>query len=452
MPNPLCFVLMPFGRKPGPGGGVIDFNAVYEELIKPSIVDAGLDPLRADEEIAGGIIHKAMFERLILCDYAVADVTGANANVFYELGLRHGIKPASTVLIFADNGGPLPFDVAPLRALSYTLGTDGKPGAVAASRQALQKKLVEARANLTDSPVFELVEGFPDIQHLKTDVFRDRVDYARQIKERLSIARKSGLDALLAIQAELAAGKGGLADAEAGVVIDLFLSYRDVKAWDEMILLKAAMSRPLAETPLVQEQYGLALNRTGRGDEAERVLLELIGKRGPSSETNGILGRVYKDRWAAAVKRGESNIVVRGLLTKAIDAYLRGFEADWRDAYPGVNAVTLMELKEPPDPQRSNLIPVVTYAVERRIAAGQPNYWDYATLVELGVLGMDEARTLSALERALPAIRAIWEPETTAQNLRLIRETRERRGNSPPWAAEVETELLKQSVSASVPR
>ena len=49
--------------------------------------DAGLEPLRADEEQAGGISHKPMFERLVLCDYAVADLTAANANVFYELGV-----------------------------------------------------------------------------------------------------------------------------------------------------------------------------------------------------------------------------------------------------------------------------------------------------------------------------------------------------------------------------
>src|SRR6266481_9941591 len=105
---------MPFGQKPGAGGAVIDFDAVYHDLIKPAVDAAGLEPLRADEEQAGGIIHKPMFERLILCDYAVADLTGANANVFYELGLRHGIKPASTVLVLADGGGALPFDVAPL--------------------------------------------------------------------------------------------------------------------------------------------------------------------------------------------------------------------------------------------------------------------------------------------------------------------------------------------------
>jgi hypothetical protein len=58
--------------------------------------------VRADEEMAGGIIHKPMFERLILCEYAVADLTAANANVFYELGVRHGGRPGCTVLLFAN--------------------------------------------------------------------------------------------------------------------------------------------------------------------------------------------------------------------------------------------------------------------------------------------------------------------------------------------------------------
>src|ERR1051325_5634507 len=86
----LCFVLMPFGRKQAPDSSlVIDFDAVYGEIIKPAIDDAGLEPLRADEEMTGGVIHKPMFERLILCRFAVADMTTANANVFYERCEEH---------------------------------------------------------------------------------------------------------------------------------------------------------------------------------------------------------------------------------------------------------------------------------------------------------------------------------------------------------------------------
>jgi hypothetical protein len=66
MNKPLCFVLMPFGKKPDATGAMIDFDAVYRDLIAPAIEEAGLESLRADEEMTGGIIHKPMFERLIL--------------------------------------------------------------------------------------------------------------------------------------------------------------------------------------------------------------------------------------------------------------------------------------------------------------------------------------------------------------------------------------------------
>src|SRR5215470_19278384 len=193
---------MPFGKKPDAAGRIIDFDRVYHDLIAPAIAAAKLEPLRADEEMTGGIIHKPMYERLILCEYAVADLTTANANVFYELGLRHAVKPYCTVLMFALGGGPLPFDVSPLRALPYSLGPDGKPANAANDSNALVQRLIASRNQSTDSPVFQLLEGFPDIQRLKTDVFRDRVDYSRRMKERLAAARKQGADAVRAIERE----------------------------------------------------------------------------------------------------------------------------------------------------------------------------------------------------------------------------------------------------------
>jgi len=86
---PLCFVLMPFGKKMDAAGRVTNFDSVYTRIIAPAVERAGLEPIRADEEKIGGTIHKPMFERLMLCHYAVADITGANPNVFYELGIRH---------------------------------------------------------------------------------------------------------------------------------------------------------------------------------------------------------------------------------------------------------------------------------------------------------------------------------------------------------------------------
>jgi len=169
-------------------------------------------------------------------------------------------------------------------------------------------------------------------------------------------------------------------------------------------------------------------------------------KARPSSETYGLLGRVYKDRWEKTVERGEA-LLARGLLDRAIEAYLHGFEADWRDAYPGVNSITLMELRDPPDARRERLIPVVTNAVERRLSTGKADYWDHATLLELAVLAGDQSRALQALSNALAAVRERWDPETTARNLRLIYEARERREGSPPWIKEVENALKSRAAS-----
>lgn len=439
MPAPLCFVLMPFGRKSDGSGLVVDFDAVYATLIAPAVGEAGLEVLRADEEKVGGIIHRAMFERLILCDYAVADLTTANANVFYELGVRHAARPWSTVAVFAKDSR-LPFDVSPLRGIPYALGKGGVPARPAEARAPLVQALREARKAQQDSPVFTLIEGMRPqaIDHAKTDSFRDRVRYSQDRKAELAVARTSGAGAVRAVAGKL----GEIADAESGVVVDLLLSFRAVEAWKEMIDLAGQMSEPMRRTVMVREQLAFALNRSGRGEEAERVLLEVLGDHGPSSETYGLLGRVYKDRWEAAVREGREALAA-GLLDKAIRAYLSGFEADWRDPYPGINALTLMELATQRDPRQPRLLPVVEYALERKMTAGEADYWDHATRLELAVLARDQASATQWLGRALAAVRERWEPKTTARNLRLLREARGRRGEEIVWAAGIEAELLR---------
>jgi hypothetical protein len=140
--QPLCFVLMPFGRKTDAAGRTTDFDAVYREIIAPAVEAAELDPIRADEEKIGGAIHKPMFERLMLCNYAVADITGANPNVYYELGIRLALRPRSTVILFAA-GTILPFDIALLRGIPYQTNDQGVPSDPSACVAAISKQLRE---------------------------------------------------------------------------------------------------------------------------------------------------------------------------------------------------------------------------------------------------------------------------------------------------------------------
>lgn len=432
--QPLCFVLMPFGMKPDGSGRMIDFDLVYRSIIVGAIQAAGLEAIRADEEVIGGSIHKPMFERLMLCEYAVADLTAGNPNVLYELGIRHALRPRSTTVIF-NEGSPLPFDLAPLRGVPYRLDAPEKASAI------LTQRLTEARQCGEDSPVYQFLADLPrpEIDHAKTDIFRDQVDYAKKMKERLASARekgKGGLEDIRAIRSEL----GNLLDAQAGTIVDIFLSLRAVGGFAEMVTLYGDMPVPLQRTRMVREQFAFALNRLKRHSEAEQVLNEIIQQDGPSPETNGLLGRVFKDQYEAA----GTTPMARGFLNRAVDAYLRGFEADWRDAYPGVNAVTLMEMKDPPDPRQAALLPIVRYAATRRIASTGGDYWDHATLLELAVLARDTDAAYECLANALAIVkerREIFAPQTTARNLRMIRERREARGEACTAIAEIEENL-----------
>ena len=153
------------------------------------------------------------------------------------------------------------------------------------------------------------------------------------------------------------------------------------------------------------------------------------------------MGRVYKDRWTQAKKAGKT-LAARSNLKKAIEAYQRGFEADWRDHYPGVNAVTLLDIRGEEEnlAVKDELLPVVRYSASRRLQ-GEPDYWDYATLLELDVLADDEESAADHLADAVTSVRETWEPETTINNLKMIQAARLERGRKQEWVDDVITEL-----------
>ena len=96
-----------------------------------------------------------------------------------------------------------------------------------------------------------------------------------------------------------------------------------------MIALVKQMPAPVRQTTMVQEQLGFALNRAGRGEEAEAVLLEVIKTRGPTARRTAYSAGSTRTGGASLAKGSRDR--GQGVLEKAIDAYLRGFEADWRD-------------------------------------------------------------------------------------------------------------------------
>jgi hypothetical protein len=279
---------------------------------------------------------------------------------------------------------------------------------------------------------------------MKTDVFREQVEYSEKIKEELKKARnKKSKEEIKAIENEL----GNLKDVEAGILVELFLSYRSVEAYDEMIvLMERKFPKHICNTIMMREQYAFALNRKNKGSqEAIDVLNKLIDERGASSETYGLMGRIYKDRWSLLSKQAGSELEAESVLEQAIETYSKGFSMDSRDAFPGINAISLMAIKDPPDERMNSLLPVVRFAVEQKMKSKTTDYWDYATLLEIAVLEKNQLAAKEALKKSIPAIREQWEPKSTINNLQLIREAREKRGEDVKWQLVYEEELQKKA-------
>jgi hypothetical protein len=162
-PEPLseCFVIMPFGVKVLREGSAqtYDFEKVYRIIIQRAVRQAGMIPVRADERIGSAIIHTVMFKDLRDQSVVLADLSLENPNVFYELGIRHVMSPAGTVVI-CRKGSELPFDVKLSRVVFYDY--DGRSLDWEEAERVVQElhaALQEARRGSPDSPVHALLES-----------------------------------------------------------------------------------------------------------------------------------------------------------------------------------------------------------------------------------------------------------------------------------------------------
>jgi hypothetical protein len=110
--------------------------------------------------------------------------------------------------------------------------------------------------------------------------------------------------------------------------------------------------------------------------------------------------------------------------------YRRGFEADPRDFYPGINLVTLLFVKGDSEAltELRTILPAVAFAVARRGGIGSRDYWEVATVLEAAVLGEDWAVATRAAARLLILDAPGWNRQSTVDNLRLIRDVRATRG------------------------
>lgn len=442
--RPLCFVLMPFGVKKDASEKEMNFNLVYTSFIKPAIVLAGLEPIRADEEQSGGFIHKPMYERLMFCDFAVADLSFANANVFYELGIRHALKPYTTVSIF-EIATRLPFDTAPLRTFNY----EYKEGAVLDVQEKIKAlaELIKANLNtskaLKDSPIAQLITGykFPDLNYLQedADAFKDWVMANHKVKESLeSYAQEwqtlqekaedendeAALKKLQQSQQEILNKINEVKnDSEVSLgynyelVYALLNTYKCVNAFKEITeMLEPLMDNNFKDNVYLKQQLALAYNKIKNRSASEKILKSIIDQYGNDAETNGLLGATYK----GMMNDNLDKLQEKSYRTKAINAYLEGFDADPRDYYPGINALNLIYYGDAGNNLFNQYLPMVQFAVDRQLKKKPEDYWLQATRLELAVLLDREDEALDATADALTTNPQTWMRNSTVGNLKKL--------------------------------
>lgn len=458
IPKAMCFVAMPFGKKERPGkprarrwwqfrtaARVVDFDSVYK-CFADAVAAESLECIRADFEPYGGFVHQAMFERLLVAEYVLVDVTFWNPNVMYEVGVRHGGSVGATILLCAQESLQPVFDFRPFRIIPYELDDQGRISAAESARlqTAIRERIQHLRASaIPDNPVLQVTKLRPSTTgHEKTDVFAARMKYASTIGARVHAALASepsaAKDLLDQIRQEILSAVDQLRELHSGF-LSLYLGYREIKAYQEMIELFEAMPPELKATPIAREQAGLAWNRlaeqaAGRGDHAAAEQLRTralaaadLPLEQRTSETYGILGRIYKAASDAARVAGDEP-AGRGHEAQAIDAYETGFRLDPRDYYPGVNAVTLRSARGTPEDRLAveALLPVVRFAVDRAPPPSRDDekYWQRATKLELACLAGDWSAARTHQDALVTIQVKPWMRETTIATLQRLRNAR----------------------------
>ncbi|MEK8030565.1 tetratricopeptide repeat protein [Ideonella sp. DXS29W] len=446
--KPHAFIAMPFGAKPGPHGGLIDFNRVLDDLLRPALEDAGCEVFRADEEMRAGDIRVDMFQELLVADLVIADLTLPNANVWYELGVRHALRARGVVLVYGADAAwgreadsAKAFDTYTERKLRYHLA-GGLPDAtqLAADRDRLVAMVRETLATSTRrkvSPVYALLPHLQQPQWRRllladanefSDAYREwsqRMEVARQRNrpgDIMTLAQETPTRAL-ALEAKCEAGDSLLTLHQAALALEQFDAALEIDPED----LRA------------RQKQAICLGRLGRFEEARECTQALTADHPGDAECWALAGRVEKDSWIARWRPAPHGTVAAGALREAAAAedaslgdaiapYLRAFVANPSHHYSGLNAYMLTVLRahlggDVSAADTDTLQGGVRWAVRSALARSPRDYWARASQAMLSLLRADAAAVPRDYRSAAAAAdRDGFALDSTLQSLILLRD------------------------------
>ena len=273
-------------------------------------------------------------------DLVVADLSIHNANVFYELGIRHGVRPNATFLLRAKSDRKYPFDLQTDRYLTYD--TANPAASVVALAEALDATLNSGR---TDSPVYQLLPNLraPDPATL-------RVVPSEFMKRSISREGKLRGDLrLLAYEARSFpwASLGLRAVGRAQFLIKATLGDRDVRMAESA---PAERRRGQSAARHALPEVGIGLTEDGRAfTKSNAAIQRVIDSPEPNSwdmaEAYALKARNIKTRWLKRLEaKTGADAQIAALrsseLEAAFEAYASGFAQDRNHFYSGLNALS----------------------------------------------------------------------------------------------------------------
>jgi hypothetical protein len=320
-----CFVIMGFGEKTDFQSNpqrVLNLNRTYEDIIKPVVEEAGHACVRADEIIHSTVIDKPMYDNLLSADLVIADLSTANVNAVYELGVRHALRPQRTIVL-AENNFSFPFDLNHLSILKYEhLGKEIGFTEVMRVREKLKEKITALMGSQeVDSPVFLFIPAL----------------------QAASLSKATVMEAAAAPPAPSSAPTDQKSFAE--LLVNFRAAKDGVKAAEDWALPLALLKRLKTmqpDDPYILQQLALATYKFEQPDKktslinAKNILNALGPQTSSDAETVGIWGAIHKRLWDATQNRED--------LDESVKAYARGYYIK-NDYYNGINYAFMLDVR-----------------------------------------------------------------------------------------------------------
>ena len=347
--------------------------------------------IRADEISSSEIIDVSMYSLLLKADLVIADITTMNANAIYELGIRHALKPFSTIIMMQENEKEkIPFDLSHCRIFTYK-----DYGEILDDEEAKQIKerlhafVQGSEEQKTDSPLYTYL---PDIipPKMSDDEFNKVIDSAKTKEETiLSLVSKAE-------------------------------NLKDNNKFKESISEWKKVQEILPNNDYVVQQLALVQykskypNETIALEEAKRTIELLNPQDSLDLETIGITGAIYKNLFKI-----NNNY---DYLDEAIKYYKKGYMIK-KDYYNGENYSNCLLLKMKKtglkieernylDFESKVVCEEIISSLEENIRNKEINYWMYATLATC-YLRLNDEKNYQKYEAAFLASTEIqWQIET----------------------------------------